>query len=315
MPSSVGTVLPITVPDLTDQANIVTALTQMYYGTGTIPSTASALASASNAIGGYIQQLFTNKADLVSPSFTTPSLGVATATSINGTPIPSNKTLLTSDAASITNTMLAGSINVNKLLAGTNGYILKIVDNTPTWVDFTQAGTIQNANLAANVSGGSANQILYQSASDTTSKIAVNSDSTIKYLSQTSGATPVWSSIVQLSVDDSSIQVVNNVLSIKTNGVTNAMLQTITAANKVSNSATTATSLNTNSAIVSRDGSGNFSAGTITATLSGNATTATTAANIQTSTKITQDSTGLIGKIFVQATAPTSPSPGDLWFW
>lgn len=41
-----------------------------------------------------------------------------------------------------------------------------------------------------------------------------------------------------------------------------------------------ATSANTASKVVARDGSGNFSAGTITAALSGNATTATTATNI-----------------------------------
>lgn len=43
----------------------------------------------------------------------------------------------------------------------------------------------------------------------------------------------------------------------------------------IPNSATTATNLNTASAIVARDGSGNFSAGTITATLNGNAATVT----------------------------------------
>jgi hypothetical protein len=60
-------------------------------------------------------------------------------------------------------------------------------------------------------------------------------------------------------------------------------LATISTAGKVSNSATTATSANTASAIVARDGSGNFSAGTITAALTGNASTATalqTARNI-----------------------------------
>lgn len=46
----------------------------------------------------------------------------------------------------------------------------------------------------------------------------------------------------------------------------------------IPNSATTATSSNTASAIVARDASGNFSAGTITAALSGNATSATTVA-------------------------------------
>ena len=41
------------------------------------------------------------KAPLVSPSFTTPSLGVATATSINGTTIPSSATLATSTTTSL----------------------------------------------------------------------------------------------------------------------------------------------------------------------------------------------------------------------
>ena len=66
--------------------------------------------------------------------------------------------------------------------------------------------------------------------------------------------------------------------------IADTKLGTISTAGKVSNSATTAASTNTASAIVARDGSGNFSAGTITAALTGNATTATTLAtarNIQ----------------------------------
>jgi hypothetical protein len=58
--------------------------------------------------------------------------------------------------------------------------------------------------------------------------------------------------------------------------IADTKLNTITTANKVSNSATTATNLNTANAIVSRDASGNFSAGTITGALSGNSTTSTT---------------------------------------
>ena len=60
---------------------------------------------------------------------------------------------------------------------------------------------------------------------------------------------------------------------------TNAQGQVTTVTNtaiSIPNSATTATSANTASAIVARDASGNFSAGTITAALSGNATTAAT---------------------------------------
>ena len=60
--------------------------------------------------------------------------------------------------------------------------------------------------------------------------------------------------------------------------IADSKLAQITTSSKVANSATTATNNNTASTIVARDGSGNFSAGTITAALSGNATSATTAA-------------------------------------
>jgi hypothetical protein len=58
--------------------------------------------------------------------------------------------------------------------------------------------------------------------------------------------------------------------------IADSKLSTIATAGKVANSATTATNANTASAIVARNASGNFSAGTITASLSGNSTTATT---------------------------------------
>jgi hypothetical protein len=54
--------------------------------------------------------------------------------------------------------------------------------------------------------------------------------------------------------------------------IADTKLATISTAGKVSNSATTATNANTASAIVARDASGNFSAGTITASISGNVT-------------------------------------------
>lgn len=56
--------------------------------------------------------------------------------------------------------------------------------------------------------------------------------------------------------------------------ILDSKLATIASSGKVLNSATTATQNNTPNAIVARDSSGNFSAGTITADLSGNASTA-----------------------------------------
>jgi len=60
-----------------------------------------------------------------------------------------------------------------------------------------------------------------------------------------------------------------------TAAIVDTKLATISTALKVANSATTAASANTASAIVARDASGNFAAGTITATLTGTASVAT----------------------------------------
>ena len=72
--------------------------------------------------------------------------------------------------------------------------------------------------------------------------------------------------------------------------VTNAQGQVTSVTNttiSIPNSRTTATSANTASAIVARDASGNFSAGTITAALSGNATTSSsTTGNAATATTL-----------------------------
>ena len=69
--------------------------------------------------------------------------------------------------------------------------------------------------------------------------------------------------------------------------IVDTKLATIATAGKVSNSATTATNANTASAIVARDASGNFTARTITAALTGNASTATSATSATTATNAT----------------------------
>jgi hypothetical protein len=81
-------------------------------------------------------------------------------------------------------------------------------------------------------------------------------------------------------------------------GIVDTKLATISTAGKVSNSATTAVSANTVNAIVTRDGSGNFSAGTITANLTG--TASAIADNTVTSAKIVD---GAIVNVDVNASA------------
>ncbi len=61
-----------------------------------------------------------------------------------------------------------------------------------------------------------------------------------------------------------------------------ALAKLLRGGTKIDTASTNATNLNTASTLVSRDASGNFSAGTISAALSGNATTATTLQNART---------------------------------
>lgn len=84
--------------------------------------------------------------------------------------------------------------------------------------------------------------------------------------------------------------------SIANGTITDAKLAAITASGKVANSATTATNANTPNTIVQRDGSGNFSANTITGnvvgSVTGNAATATSATTAGTATNFTGNLTG-----------------------
>lgn len=107
--------------------------------------------------------------------------------------------------------------------------------------------TSGTAALATNIVGGSAGSIPYQTAANTTAMLTANVGVLI------GGVTPSYTTTPTL---------------IGTNF------------SGIPNSATTATNANTASAIVARDAFGNFSAGTITANLSGTATLASSAGNV-----------------------------------
>ncbi len=103
-------------------------------------------------------------------------------------------------------------------------------------------------------------------------------------------------------------QIINSDIS-ATADISDSKLATISAAGKVANSATTATDANTANTIVLRDVSGNFAAGTITANLSGNASSATNATNAVNATSAgtaTNLAGGLGGSIPYQSSANTT---------
>ena len=162
----------------------------------------------------------------------------------------------------------------------------------------TNLGAQSTSNLSSNVTTNTGSTTMYPSVSAVesyvTSQVAAatpDASTTVKGKIQLAGdlsGTAASPSIAANAVTSAKIldgEIVNADIS-ATAGIVDTKLATIATAGKVSNSATTATSANTVSTIVLRDGSGNFSAGAITATgFSGNGSaltnvTATTNANL-----------------------------------
>ncbi len=93
--------------------------------------------------------------------------------------------------------------------------------------------------------------------------------------------------------------------------IADSKLATISSSGKVSNSATTATNLNTANTIVTRDASGNFSAGTITAALDGNAATVSTNANLAGDVTSVGNTTTIAAGVIVNADINASANIAD----
>ena len=146
----------------------------------------------------------------------------------------------------------------------------------------TLSGAATSATTATNLAGGAANQIPFQSGSGTTS-FAVAPSASNQVLNW-NGSAFTWSagtiSGVALGSNLNALTLGSYLTGTSYNGST-----AVTAA-------VDATDANTAGKVVARDGSGNFSAGTITAALSGNATTATTATNVSGTVAVANGGTG-----------------------
>jgi hypothetical protein len=147
---------------------------------------------------------------------------------------------------------------------------IKIGTDNITFVQFSGPGTVTGG-TGITVTGNSVaiTAINPTSTTDTSTKgivsaLTVNSQGQVTAQTTTALGTEFTNASGTINIASASIA--------------DTKLATISTAGKVLNSATTATNLNTASAIVARDASGNFVAGTITAALTGNASTATTLA-------------------------------------
>ena len=198
---------------------------------------------------------------------------------INGSAVSGN---ITGSAGSVANALTLGTYLTGTSFNG-SAAVTATVDatsaNTASKVvardssgDFS-AGTITaalsgNATSATNLAGGAANRIAYQTGSGTTSFITAASGT--NYVLNFDGASFNW-----VSGAISGVSLGGNLYGLTAGSYLTWSVGTTYNGSTAATLAVNATSANSGGAVVARDGSGDFAAGTITATLTGNASTAT----------------------------------------
>ena len=167
---------------------------------------------------------------LTNKTFVAPVLGAATATSINGTTIPSSKTLITTaDSGTVTSTMIAdgtivdADINASAAIAST-----KISGTAVTQAD---SGTVTNTMLAGSIANS---KLVNAKVTVGTTDINLGSSSTTL-----AGLTSVTSTSFTGALTGNASTVTNGVYTTDSGTVTNTMLAGSIANNKLSNSSIT----------------------------------------------------------------------------
>ena len=243
----------------------------------------------------------TKKLQFQVSGITTGTTRTLTAPDVNGTIIT------TGDTGTVTNTMLAGSITNAKLLNSSvtvNGSTVALGDSTTVTANTTNALTIGTGLTGTSFNGSSAVTVAIDSTVATltgtqtlTNKTLTDSstffqdenDASKKLQFQLSGITTATTRTLTVPDASGTIALTSNIPTVNDGSLTLAVSgvglsgSASFTANQAGSSTFTvtsnATSANTASTIVARDASGNFTAGTITAALSGNASTATSLQN------------------------------------
>ena len=223
-----------------------------------LANSTTTLGSTTLTLGGTITSV-TGLSSVTSTGFTGALTGNAsTATklaatkNINGVPFDGSTDItIAANANTLTGTTLASNV----------------VSSSLTSVGTITSGTWSGSVIGSNVGGaGAINGLMKANGSGVVSAAVSGTDFQAPYANLTN--------IGSLSNSAGYLKNVGSGTFTYVGSITDTDLSTIATAGKVSNSATTATSSNTASTIVARDASGNFTAGTITGTLSGTASTA-----------------------------------------
>ena len=320
-----GTATAFTASNVTTNANLTGAITSVGNGTTLGSFTSAHLRNAlTDETGTGVAVFGTEPA--ITTSLTTPSTSFdllnTTATTVNfaGAATTLNLGVIGGTATFAGSVVVNGDFTVQGNTTTLNTTTLNVED-----FNITMGLTLNSASLStgAGIAIGTGTGISFAYEHSSTSWLSTVDLNVLSGKSYKIGGTTVLnSSALGAGITGSSLTQVGTITSgtwnssfaagiISNNdinasaGIVDTKLATIATAGKVSNSATTATSANTASAIVARDALGGFTAGTITATLTGNASTATTATNV-----VATEQTS--GTIFLVGVASASASTGLL---
>lgn len=230
-------------------------------------------------------------------SYTKGDLLVGSGTTLIKQAVGTNGQVLTANSAfgggvhwttPASGTVLSVSVNAPlTVVSGTTNAVISIPDASTSVrgsVQLTDSTSTTSSTLAATATAVKsafdlANAALPRTGGTITGEVVIGTTGTLLFEGSTDNAFEIQLTAAD-ATSDKIVTLPDTTGTIITTGdtgtVTNLMLagsiadtklSTISTAGKVSNSATTATSANTASAIVARDASGNFSAGTIDATI------------------------------------------------
>jgi len=194
-----------------------------------------------------------------------------------------------SGSGTFTTVTASGDITANGNIVGDSSTNISGISSVTASTFFGDGSGLSNTGASLSAASGSQRVVLTSlttgtmTSAATEAALAYNASTDTLTAGTFSGSGASLTSIPNGALDNSTISGVSlgsnlNTLTLNTSGTGLSGSQTYNGSGAATFTVTSnATSANTASAIVARDGSGNFSAGTITADLSGNADTATLA--------------------------------------